>query len=343
MSYFQNLFANEYQGVLALGDYKGFSLTYKVPSNKNKGEIFNCWNYEPYDLSTNNTLTFNFAYDSQSLFKNIASISVNVAGSVPSATMASEIANILNANSDFANFFTASIQNTILNGPNLVYIRQLKPSNVFRTYISNSGAELSLKFNKNGGVADIPSYFDKDSIVNRFAFPEANNQLIRLSHTITGNTVANPTVITTLLPHGLTTGNTVYIVQSNSTPSINGAQVVTVTGANTFTIAVNVTTAGTTGEFLSSVEKQIVSDAGIDYTTMFADWQHLKGRTQSFVFAKNTIDGSNRITSQIQYNAGSVVGQLVKKRVYTYDSSNTNPTTTLELPYILTANDLLTP
>jgi hypothetical protein len=56
---------------------------------------------------------------------------------------------------------------------------------------------------------------------------------------------ANPTVITTTAAHGLVTGRTVKIHGSDSTPSVDGDQVVTVTGANTFTVAVNVTVAGT--------------------------------------------------------------------------------------------------
>jgi len=67
--------------------------------------------------------------------------------------------------------------------------------------------------------------------------------------TITGNTAANPTVVTTATPHGLQTGQTITISGSNSTPSINGAQVVTVISATTFSVPVNVSVAGTAGSF----------------------------------------------------------------------------------------------
>lgn len=69
---------------------------------------------------------------------------------------------------------------------------------------------------------------------------------------LTGNTAANPTVVTTAVPHGLTTGQKVLFSGSNSTPSLNGEQTVTVTSATTFTVAVNVTVAGTTGTFVPS-------------------------------------------------------------------------------------------
>lgn len=66
---------------------------------------------------------------------------------------------------------------------------------------------------------------------------------------ITSSSVANPTVITTTTPHGLATGNKVVIRDhAGSTPGINGTlYTVTVTGASTFTIPVNVTVGGTGG------------------------------------------------------------------------------------------------
>lgn len=57
-------------------------------------------------------------------------------------------------------------------------------------------------------------------------------------------TAANPTVVTSAT-HGLVTGDQILITGSNSTPSIDGLRTVTVTGASTFTVNVNVTVAGT--------------------------------------------------------------------------------------------------
>jgi len=53
--------------------------------------------------------------------------------------------------------------------------------------------------------------------------------------------VANPSVITTDDPHGLVNGQTVEISDVTTTPDINGQHVITVTGASTYTIPVNVT------------------------------------------------------------------------------------------------------
>lgn len=62
--------------------------------------------------------------------------------------------------------------------------------------------------------------------------------------TVSAISMANPTQITTTTSHGLTTGQKVYINNSNSTPSINGEYTVTVVNGTNFTIPVNVTSAG---------------------------------------------------------------------------------------------------
>lgn len=67
--------------------------------------------------------------------------------------------------------------------------------------------------------------------------------------TITANTLANPTIITTSSPHELQTGRIVNISGSDSTPSIDGNYQVTVISSTTFSIPVPVTIAGTTGTF----------------------------------------------------------------------------------------------
>lgn len=68
---------------------------------------------------------------------------------------------------------------------------------------------------------------------------------------ITSNTLANPTVVTTTVPHGLTTGQVILISGvATSDPTINGERTVTVTSTTTFTVPVNVTTAGTGGSFV---------------------------------------------------------------------------------------------
>lgn len=70
---------------------------------------------------------------------------------------------------------------------------------------------------------------------------------IPAAKTISGNTVAGATVVTTTADHGLASGQAVTISGSNSTPTIDGARLVTVLTSTTFSIPVTVTVAGTAG------------------------------------------------------------------------------------------------
>lgn len=333
MSYFQNLF-NDYYGYYTAGDSSSFKLTFKVPANKNHGEFFINWNTGPYDFSSfGSNLTFNFAFDPS--FKNWSSFTVDVAGADSSATTVYEIVDILNNNSNFKEWYTAGIYNN-----NQIRIRQKRPVIQFHTYISNSEAEFALKFNKNAGIADVPSYFDKDTIENRFASQIAHGHLIRLGKTIVSNTASDSTAVT-VINHGLSNGDNIYIVNSNSIPSIDGSYNVTVTGTNEFVIDASVAVAGTSGEMLTENDYQVLVDAGIDYTKMLSDYEHLQGRCEAFKFTKNTLDSSSRIVSQIVYAAGATAGMLGKKTTYTYLSSNTTPDSVSEIPYVLTSEDLV--
>lgn len=65
---------------------------------------------------------------------------------------------------------------------------------------------------------------------------------------VISNTLANPTVVTSY-GHGLQTGDSITISGSNSTPTIDGARTVTRISDDTFSVPVNVTTAGTAGYF----------------------------------------------------------------------------------------------
>lgn len=75
---------------------------------------------------------------------------------------------------------------------------------------------------------------------------------------ITSSSIAAATVITTTLPHGLTTGMVVVITgHTGSTPAISGAYIVTVTGAATFTIPVAVTVDGTGGAWTATASDNV--------------------------------------------------------------------------------------
>jgi hypothetical protein len=65
---------------------------------------------------------------------------------------------------------------------------------------------------------------------------------------ISSNTVADPTIITSI-GHGLQTGDLIVIRGSNCTPSIDGEQTVTEVSRDTFSVDVAVTVAGTAGYY----------------------------------------------------------------------------------------------
>ena len=81
--------------------------------------------------------------------------------------------------------------------------------------------------------------------------PRVIIELAKQSGFIVASSVANPSVITTLLPHKMVSGQRVRIVgHTGMTPEINDTPyTITVTGEKTFTIPVNVTVAGSGGMF----------------------------------------------------------------------------------------------
>lgn len=358
MPFYQNLF-DEFRGSWLLSD-RQYVLDFNCKANVNKVDYLYAWNFEPYNFtSLTSNLTINYAWDDS--FKNYSALTINVAGATPSATQAIEVCNALNGNTTFAEMFVAVLVppmklqslfpsltygfNTNYNTNQTVLIRPNtnRPKKQIRVYISNGAAETVLRFNKMAGVANLPTYMDRHTIANRFNFTDSCAQLNRVSQDITAISVAASTVVTSTA-HGLSTGNTIYIIGSNSTPSIDGQQTVTVVDANNFTVPVTVTTAGTRGEFLTTTNYQIVTEAGINYTTYQFDWQLLTGRASGlFNFQNITVDGSNRITQIIEYPAGSAAGAFARKINYTYSGSNTNPSQITEIPYVLQTGDIITP
>lgn len=349
MPFYQNPFDSDFRGNWILDD-RQYSLVFKCPANLNHNDLMFCWNLQPYNLSTNNTLTIWYAFDPN--FQSWAPLSINVAGATPSATLASEVVTALQANEIFNDYFVASLgNNNPGNAPgtnqpaNQVMIRSIKPKHQFKFYIDNGGAEQALSFNKYAGIADLPSYFDRHTIANRYTYSDSVGMLVRISQSITAISAANPAVVTSA-NHGLTNGQTVYIDNSDSSPSINGAQVVTVVDTNNFSVPVNVSTAGTRGEWLSQLEYNIINNntkLNLNPLSMMQDWQHLSGGSNTFLFTNTTLDGSGRPSVVITYHAGSVAGDLSTRTVYVYSGAFTTPVNTFILPHQLQAGDLITP
>lgn len=177
MSFFQNPFNEEFRGSIPFSD-RQYSLTFSVPANRNQSQAMIAWNLEPYDFSTYNNFTINFAIDPE--FKNYSSITVDVAGDSASATSANEVAAALNADDDFSAWFTATVLESTKNSR--IYRVGIRPNNSrnIRVYITNAGAEQILKFNKYAGVAELPTYFARHTIDNRFNFSDSTGDLILL-------------------------------------------------------------------------------------------------------------------------------------------------------------------
>lgn len=103
--------------------------------------------------------------------------------------------------------------------------------------------------------------------------PHAVSVLVTPEVAIATSSVANPTVITTMTPHGLTSGDTVAIAgHTGSTPAVDGSRVVTVLGPSSFSIPVNVTVAGAGGTVTRTlaIEPLTLDEAklraGLDWT-----------------------------------------------------------------------------
>lgn len=89
----------------------------------------------------------------------------------------------------------------------------------------------------------------------------------QIGNLIEGATVANPTVITSR-GHGYQTGQVVTISGSDSTPTLDGTQTVTVIDEDTFTVPVNVTVAATRGWIIRQYQNQYYSGDGTKFLAL---------------------------------------------------------------------------
>lgn len=103
---------------------------------------------------------------------------------------------------------------------------------------------------------------------------------------------------------------------------------------------------GTSGEDANIIDRAVDKNGNsLDYnhSNEQADYALLRGRTGLFMFKKNTVDSSSRITETIEYPAGAKIGDFAKKISYTYTGAKTQPDTMTEVPYVLASGDLLAP
>jgi len=120
------------------------------------------------------------------------------------------------------------------------FIQEITPTNLI-------GNKIILQNITEAAVGDVITQDQTLTVFNYNSLLSVLDSDTALSLKITNISAANPTIITTNINHGFTTGEIIDITGSNSVPSIDGLQVVTVLSANTFSIPVRVTTAGSLG------------------------------------------------------------------------------------------------
>jgi hypothetical protein len=180
MPYFQNVIGEQFNQSWPIDQ----SAIFNINANINNIAEMVSFNSDLYDFSITNIFTIYIAIDQDKLF--YQPISVNVAGAVPATTRAVEVVNALNADALFANSFTAYFQNSTQGssgngGPFTILIRANLPRVAMRCYIDNNGAETKLQFNRRAPVKQLPTYFSRYTIANRFNYPDSNAQLIELN------------------------------------------------------------------------------------------------------------------------------------------------------------------
>lgn len=139
----------------------------------------------------------------------------------------------------------------------------------------------------------------------------------RSSYAITSNSAANPTIITST-NHGLQTGRYIAIASNTgSSPSINSNYQVTRLSANTFSIPVNVVTAGTGGAFTTLINdfddikvcyNLIITALNDDSGAAFTNYQLINTDTsmEAIVTDVNTSTGVIELNIELPFILGPI-------------------------------------
>lgn len=154
-------------------------------------------------------------------------------------------------------------------------------------------------------------------------------------------TISTGTTVTiTSVGHGLVTGRKVLLSATNSVPTINGEYTVTVTGVNTFTVnpGFTVTTAGTSGTFITEVQdfddiqtcfNTIISKLNSDTVVFFSSYTPVNSTTKQEVLIIKVDKVTNRITlsDSIPYIIGTfkVFKSIDCEMIYSPNKFGGNP------------------
>lgn len=129
----------------------------------------------------------------------------------------------------------------IKNGTAIVAQSEPSASVAFTPSGSGSGATIT----KSATISESETHWVLEASADDITFYEVQEVV-----QITSNSIANPTVVLTAIPHLLTTGDKVRIAGvATSSPTINGDWTVIVTDSTHFTVPVNVTVTGAGGSF----------------------------------------------------------------------------------------------
>jgi alpha-tubulin suppressor-like RCC1 family protein len=175
MAFFQNPFEFEFRTNLFQADNQ-YTLGWQIGANRNKSDYMVAYNTGTYDMTTNDTLTINYAIDPDLL--HFHSFDITISGLNQAAVTAQEVLNSLASNSTFNEYFTAQIYAFKNNDPNKTIIIKAKQRAFFRCYISNKSAEFALAFNKYAPVKELPDLFQQYSIQNIFNYYNYGSQRI---------------------------------------------------------------------------------------------------------------------------------------------------------------------
>jgi putative tail protein len=179
---------------------------------------------------------------------------------------------------------------------------------------------------------------------------------------ITSSSVANPSVITTATPHGWITGTLVRIAgHTGSTPAINNDYTITVTGASTFTIPVNVTVGGTGGTATKLIQaKRFTCNGVLDTARSTSDnlqellsscrgnlvWEQgqfkLTIRSPAVASPTLTLDPSNILGDWSFRNAGLDEKWNIVKASYVEPANGEFKVQDVQWPIVGTTNNYLT-
>ena len=190
MSFFMNVYDFEFRGSLLSAD-RQYQQTFKIKANTNRSDYILSGNAEPFDFSSEPNLTLSFCYDVQQV--NYASVTIDISGATAASTTAAEVIAALNGDDLFSSFFVAKIFKTnnigVTENKVLITSKIAKPN--LKAYIVNSSAEGVIQFNKFAPIQELPSYFERYDIAQRFNYTDLGTERLLLlnpgSNTIESN------------------------------------------------------------------------------------------------------------------------------------------------------------